>query len=58
MVFDCKFNTNLENTIEAKIKDGTVTKFKSVEDFRQTLKSTLKSLHIPYKTTLTSDKRQ
>ena len=58
MVFDCSFNTNLENTIEAKIKDGTVTKFKSVEDFRQTLKSTLKSLHIPYKTTLTSDKRQ
>ena len=58
MVFDCKFNTNLENTIEAKIKDGTVTKFKSVEDFRQTLKTTLKSLHIPYKTTLTSDKRQ
>ena len=58
MVFDCKFNTNLEKTIEAKIKDGTVTKFKSVEDFKQTLKSTLKSLHIPYKTTLTSDKRQ
>lgn len=58
MVFDCTFNNHLENIIEAKVKDGTVSKFKSVEDFRQTLKSTLKSLHIPYKTTLTSDKRQ
>ena len=58
MILSIKLPTQLQKIIQAKIQDGQITKFDSVESFEEHLKELLSTIHIPYKASLYKDQKQ
>ena len=53
-----QFSEQLENIINQKIAEGVITKYKSARDLRLDLIEQLRSVHIPYKVSLTYSNKQ
>ena len=58
MINDVFFGEDFENAFNAKIEEGVITKFKSYDEFIETVKKELKPLHIPYKVALYADSKR
>jgi hypothetical protein len=53
-----RFSKELDALLNEKISSKIITKFNSSEEIRQYLIDELKSVHIPYKTSLNTDSKQ
>ena len=58
MVKELTLSQSLLESVQAHIESGEITKFKDVNEFINTVQSTLSNIHIPYKVSLYTDSKR